>query len=269
MKTITSVQITPEKDESVLIKNLIKMEGAVILKNIVNKAKAEDLKTALLRALDEDRNKYGESYLFYGMVHALMNRGEEFIDLIAQADLHNIFKTILGHGCIIHAYNSSSMPGNKSNFSRSIHVDTPRLIPGYITNMGITIALDKFTPDNGAMEIMPSSFNDAVAPSEEKFENDKIVLGNLEVGDAILFNARCWHRGGINKTTQWRHAVSINICRAYMRQQFDYSTMLGEEKMNTLSDNVKQFLGHFVRMPNSMEEFLLPADKRKYKAGQE
>lgn len=269
MNKIQSVEMSVDNQELYKqIKGIVEKEGAVVIRKLIQKEEAESLKKALVRSLEEDNETYGSTYLFKGMVHALMNRGEEFIRLIEKTEIQNLFKPILGHGCIIHAYNSSSMPPKLTNYSRSIHVDCPRLIPGYITNVGLTIALDRFTPNNGAMEIAPHLFNMANPPSEELFNTEKIILDDLEVGDAILFNARCWHRGGINNTDQWRHAVTMNICRAYMRQQFDFPALL-KDKEESLSENAKQFLGYYVRMPKNMDEFLLPAELRLYKPGQE
>ncbi|MEO8769688.1 MAG: phytanoyl-CoA dioxygenase family protein [Ferruginibacter sp.] len=269
MSKITSVKISNDPKQFDEIRLLIEQEGAVILRGIITKETAQKLKQDLNSSLDEDLQQFGDNYIFKGMVHALMNRKKSFVELLDDKNILGIFRSILGKGAILHAYNSSSMPPALTNFSRSIHVDCPRLIPGYITNMGITIAVDAFTPTNGAMEIWPSSFTQMTAPSEENFVANKVDLDDLEIGDAILFNARCWHRGGINKTNDWRHAVTMNVCRAYMRQQFDFSELMGEEKIDTLSEDVKQFIGYNVRMPHNMEEFLLPADKRKYKAGQE
>ena len=148
-------------------------------------------------------------------------------------------------------------------------MDCPRLIHGYITNVGLTLALDAFTSDNGAMQIAPLLFDRANRPDEAAFESQMITLDNLEPGDAVLFNARCWHRGGLNRTDHWRHAVTMNVCRAYMRQQFDFPRMLKTDVVSGLSEDVKRFLGFYVRMPASMEEFLLPADQRPYRPGQE
>ena len=53
----------------------------------------------------------------------------------------------------------------KTNYSRRIHVDCPRLIPGYVTNMGATILLDDFTEDNGATWFLPGSHTRADQPS--------------------------------------------------------------------------------------------------------
>jgi ectoine hydroxylase-related dioxygenase (phytanoyl-CoA dioxygenase family) len=248
--------------------DLIRKHGAFVLRGAIDADTVQSLKLALIRALDEDDAFYGRDYKFRGMVHALMSRGPAFLDLLGNPAIRRIAKTVLGHGCIVHAYNSSSMPPGTSNYSRSIHVDCPRLIPDYVTNLGVTIALDPFNPETGGMEIMPQSFELGAAPDELAFQKgaEQPLLGP---GDAILFNARCWHRGGMNRTGNWRHAVTMNLCRSYMRQQFDYPRMLDQLHINGLDEDRRQFLGYYVRQPSSMAEFLLPAEQRLYRAGQE
>jgi ectoine hydroxylase-related dioxygenase (phytanoyl-CoA dioxygenase family) len=107
------------------------------------------------------------------------------------------------------------------------------------------------------------------APSTEEFDANKVVLEGLRPGDAVLSNARCWHQSGVNTTAHWRRAVTMNVCRAYMRQQFDFPRLIPAEVADGLSEDVRQFLGYHVRMPASMDEFFAPAEKRTYRAGQE
>src|SRR6266699_1735376 len=40
------------------------------------------------------------------------------------------FNAILGQGCTVYAYTSSSMPPNAVNYSGRLHVDCPRLLAG-------------------------------------------------------------------------------------------------------------------------------------------
>jgi ectoine hydroxylase-related dioxygenase (phytanoyl-CoA dioxygenase family) len=248
--------------------DLIHKNGAIVLRAVIDSDTVKELKQALTRALDEDDARHGREYKFRGMVHALMSRGPAFLDLLGNAAIRRICKSVLGHGCIVHAYNSSSMPPGASNYSRTIHVDSPRLIPDYITNMGVTIALDPFNAETGGMEIMPLSFASSEAPDEMTFQH-AAEQPLLAPGDAILFNARCWHRGGVNRSPHWRHAVSMNVCRSYMRQQFDFPRMLDQLAINGLDEDRRQFLGYYVRQPSSMAEFLLPAEQRLYRPGQE
>jgi ectoine hydroxylase-related dioxygenase (phytanoyl-CoA dioxygenase family) len=262
-------EVLENEDGVEKVSALVASRGAIILRSVIRRNDVQALKSALVQALQQDNERYGQEYVFKGMVHALMARGKPFCDLLGNRALLAIMRAILGPGCIIHAYNSSSMPPHHTNYSRTIHVDCPRLIHGYITNMGLTLALDAFTSDNGAMQIASLLFDRANRPDETDFESQMIILDNLEPGDAVLFNARCWHRGGLNRTDHWRHAVTMNVCRAYMRQQFDFPRMLNADVVSGLSEDVKRFLGFYVRMPVSMEEFLLPADQRPYRPGQE
>ena len=76
---------------------------------------------------------------------------------------------VLSDTCILYAYTSSSMPPAGSNYSRRIHVDCPRLIPGYWTNAGVMVALDDFTDENGVTE-----FHAALARADRAAERRRI-----------------------------------------------------------------------------------------------
>jgi ectoine hydroxylase-related dioxygenase (phytanoyl-CoA dioxygenase family) len=89
-----------------------------------------------------------------------------------------------------------------------------------------------------------------------------------KAGDAVIFNARIWHLGGKNETDRFRHAITMNVCRSYMRQRFDYPRMVPDSLVQTLGDVGKRFLGFNVRMPTCMSEYYLPENQRLYKSGQ-
>ncbi len=254
---------------SIQIDEIINIEGAVIVRNVFSEDFIQELKNNLQDCIDEDEKKFGRDYVFYGMVHALMTRKKCFRTVVEDELVTEVMRKVLGNGAIVHAFNSSSLPPQSSNFAGKIHVDSPRMVPGYITNMVLTIALDDFTKENGAMEIWPSSFDQKNPPAEEDFNNHMIRLDTVKAGDVILFNARCWHKGGMNTTQVWRHAIALTGCRPYMRQQFDFPKMFKKEDEALFSESFKQLMGYFVRTPQSIEQFLLPSDQRLYKGGQE
>jgi ectoine hydroxylase-related dioxygenase (phytanoyl-CoA dioxygenase family) len=263
----------PSHSSAVDIADAIASEGAVIVRGALPRDSIGELRGTLVRCLDEDLACYGPGYRFRGMVHALMTRGAPFLELLANPTLRRVSQKILGDGCIVHAFNSSSLPPRElnrgQNHSRGIHVDCPRLIPNYLTNIGWIFPLDPFTEANGAMELLPQSFTASEPPSEEEFAENRLSLAGLAPGDACCFNARCWHRGGINATDAWRHAVTVNVTRSYMRQQFDYPRMMDRQTLASLPEDTQRFLGYHVRMPTSLAEFQLPPDQRPYRPGQE
>ena len=73
--------------------------------------------------------------------------GGAFLDLFDDERLMAPFNAVLGDESIVYAYTSSSMPPGGGNYSVRIHTDCPRIIPGYVTNMGATILLDDFSSE--------------------------------------------------------------------------------------------------------------------------
>lgn len=201
------------------------------------------------------------------MVHNLMVRGAPFARLLENPKLQEYFSSLLGDTCILYAYTSSSMPAGGSNYSHRIHVDSPRFIPGYWTNAGMMLALDDYTEENGATYFLPGSHKSPDVPSQEHFFQ-QAQRAFPRAGDAVVFSARTWHMGGQNRTETPRHAVTMNICRSFMRQRFDYPRLVPEEIVNQLGSVGKRFLGFHVRVPVSLEEYYCPPGQRHYLANQ-
>ncbi|HLI95041.1 MAG TPA: phytanoyl-CoA dioxygenase family protein [Candidatus Baltobacteraceae bacterium] len=246
----------------------IRKRGFTIAPGIVSADEVGDLKQSLEKAIAEDLNAWhGREYTDAHMVLNLMTRGMPFVRLLENDLLHAYLGPLLGDTCILYAYTSSSMPAGGTNYSRRVHVDCPRVIPNYITNVGVTIALDNFTNENGAMELLPGSFTREQPPSEDEFDEHSERAYPL-AGDAIIFNARTWHRGGVNRTSAYRHAVTMNVCRSYMRQQFDYPRLVAPDVIGELGPLGRRFLGFNVRMPASLDEYYVPAEQRLYQPNQ-
>ena len=119
--------------------------------------------------------------------------------------LHAYLTPLLGDTCILYAYTSSSMPPSGANFSHRVHVDSPRVIPGYWTNVGVMVALDDYTDRERSDAVPPASFErvDAAARSRSSWSRARRRLP--KAGDAVVFNARTWHMGGMNRPSS--HAM--------------------------------------------------------------
>jgi ectoine hydroxylase-related dioxygenase (phytanoyl-CoA dioxygenase family) len=247
----------------------LKGNGVALVPGVLARDAALSTRPLLQRAIDEDLERFGDdpNYIDRWMVHNLMVRGEPFLKLLDNERLHAYLAEVISNTNIVYAYTSSSMPPNGTNYSGRIHTDCPRVIPGYWTNVGVMVALDDFTAENGATYFLTKSQWREDAPSEEEFVANAIRL-YPKAGDAIFFNARTWHRGGINTTDKPRHCVTINVCRAYMKQRFDYPRLIPKDLIAELGPLGRRFIGMDSRVPASMEEYHLPASQRLYKSGQ-
>ena len=180
-----------------------------------------------------------------------------------------VFRNFLGPTCILYAYQTSSMPPHGTNYSHRVHIDCPRLIPGYPTNMGAFFALDDITEENGATYFLPGSQIATEAPSEEEFmaHAEQRCAGGFAHHDKP---ARVASRRR-NFTDKPRHALTIGACRSYMRSRFDFPRLIentGSDILDRLGPVGRRFLGYNVRIPASMQEYYLPPDQRLYLANQ-
>jgi len=201
------------------------------------------------------------------MVHNPMLLDPVFFGILQHPGVISAMDALLSATSIVYAFTTSSMPAGGTNYSNRIHVDCPRVIPNYVSNIGIILALDDFTEENGATYFLPSSFESEDPPLRDEFFANAVRVFP-KAGDMVVFNARTWHLGGANETDTDRHALTINACRSYMRQRFDYPRMIDTEISKRLSPILRRVLGFNVRVPSSMDEYYLPPEERLYLPGQ-
>jgi len=239
--------------------------GSVIVPDVLCAAFIQQAREQIDRAIELEAQYHGtRDHKDFGMVLLCALYGGAFWTLFDNPDAMEPFNAILGDGCIVYAYTSSCMPPSASNYSARIHVDCPRIIPGYITNMGATILLDDFTENNGATWYLPGSHTLATPPDEASFYRQarRVVA---PAGSAWFFNARTWHAGGGNASPHWRRALTINMCRPWMKQRLDIPRALQHLDTSTLSAAARQKLGFDSRVPANYDEYYLPADQRLFK----
>jgi ectoine hydroxylase-related dioxygenase (phytanoyl-CoA dioxygenase family) len=241
-------------------------DGLVVVPAVLDAAEVGTLRGELAAAIDEDLVRCPDVF-DRGMVHNCMARGERMAALLDHPLLNAWLKALLGDSCILYAYQSSSVMPGAGNYGSRIHVDSPRFIPGYATNVGVIFPLDDFTEQNGATWYLRGSHLRAELPDETTFRA-QASRALCAAGDMVVFNARLAHAAGENRSAHARHALTINACRSYMRQRFDFPRLLPQALIERLGTDGRRLIGMNVRMPTSLAEFYLPEDQRLYKPGQ-
>lgn len=202
------------------------------------------------------------------LIHDLICQDLEFAKLLEDSRLQDLISPLLGHAWIMYALTSSSIPPFGENYSSRMHVDSPRFQPGYVTNVGVIWTLDEYREDNGALQVLPGSHHSSVMPSEGYFNRNSVKV-LCSPGSLILFNARVVHRTGSNKTDEWRHSVTMNCCRCFMKQRMDWVRFVPEDISEKVNDQARRILGFDTRLPSSLEELFVPESDRLYKGNQE
>lgn len=248
---------------------LVRSRGYAVLSCFYDTVTCETLKADLVNAINEYKtfssSDRSEKDRFH--IHDLMNHSPLFCRMLEDPRLQQLLAPLLGEFWIMYAFTSSSVPPRGTNYGHRVHNDCPRFAPGYIFNVGLLWALDEFTQENGGTVVLPGSHHVEDTPSTELFENHAIQL-TAPAGTLILFNARMYHRSGENTTDTWRHSLTMNACRSYMKQRMDWVRMIIPSHTDTLNAQARRIIGFDTRLPTSLEEFFVPEEQRLYKANQ-
>ena len=243
----------------------IQTQGYAVVEDVVSADFIEECKAEMLEAIKKEAEWHGKhDYKDYGQVLLCSLYGGTFISLFDNPRVMEPVNAVLGSGCIVYGYTSSSMPPGRTNYGGRIHRDSPRYIPGYITNVGVIIMLDDFTEENGATWFLPGSEEGPDLPEEQEFyANARRMVA--PAGSGFYFNARVCHAGGINQSDKWRHAITINMCRPWMKQRLDIPRAMERMDLEGVSETALQKLGFRAQVPASYEEFHAPPEFRKFR----
>lgn len=250
-------------------RDLVNKQGFALVDNFLPQHSVTPMVDAIAELIREDLTSWSRNphYRDSWMVMNLMFRHRLFVEFLNDTRLREFAEPIIGTNAILYSFTSSSMPPSESNFSRRIHVDSPRFIPEYPTNLGFVIPLTDFTSMNGGTEVLPFSHLREEMPSPAEFSSNLISI-EARAGQALLFNARLWHSGGLNQTNSPRHALTVNMCRSFMRQHFDFCRMVNEVFEEFASPEAYSLIGWDVRMPTSLDEYYVEESARLYKSNQ-
>ncbi|MEZ5224998.1 MAG: phytanoyl-CoA dioxygenase family protein [Ilumatobacteraceae bacterium] len=148
----------------------VETKGFTVVRDAVDPGLAGSWRKALAVLTARQRSQITERTAIDDfMVHNPMLLDASFYEAIEHPAVVDAIDTFLTSTGLVYAFTTSSMPAGGSNYSRRVHVDCPRVIPGYITNLGVIIALDDFTEDNGATYFLPGSFERLDSPTDDEF----------------------------------------------------------------------------------------------------
>ena len=210
------------------------------------------------------------------LVRFLVNKGDEFIDLLRPGPVRDIATHVLGEVFQLSSYNGHiAHPGGETRFHTDqfwmpppVRAGAPTpLKPGSVTRTGnrghhvvgdpgarpewiapaftcnAMWTLDDFTADNGATIVVPGSHQFGRQPDHDLDEGANWVPAICPAGSAIVFESRTWHSTGANRSNATRIGLTINFCAPQMRQQENLLLGTAPAVLDALDDDLRALLG--------------------------
>ena len=225
-------------------------DGYTLLERAIDRSFCAELSAAL--APFETGRPMGRN-AFEGLrshrVYSLAGKGEPFRRLAEQPDVLAVIDRVLMPSYLLSTEQSIRLhPGEQA---QSWHTDdafyhTPR---PHSHPLAVTViwAIEDFTADNGATELIPGSHRWADDHPDDR--RAPAISAVMPAGSALLFDAALWHRGGHNRTTGTRLAISPQYCQPYLRPQESQLLIVPPDAARACSERMRTLLGYSIHPP--------------------
>ncbi|NQD38059.1 hypothetical protein HPT27_13585 [Permianibacter sp. IMCC34836] len=225
------------------------------------------LDAALLQYADLHQ-QLGYTNAEQGGAHHVLAKGGVFLETLSFLSRLDWLTHYLRSKLVINSYGGFDNRRDRKLYVRNIHRDIRFFSTERPLMLNLLVMIDDFTIHNGATHLLPGSHRQEQQPDDALFyARAERAVGRS--GDLLVFDSRLWHAAGHNETDGSRRALTITLTSPFFKPQFDYCRALGDSQCQACSDEVKQLLGYYARIPATLSEWYQPADKRFYRGDQD
>ncbi|TDZ29313.1 Uncharacterized protein C8035_v011309 [Colletotrichum spinosum] len=179
-------------------------------------------------------------------IYALLNKSPAFYKFPVHPALTALNAHFLDRGFLLNAFHSVYIqPGEAP---QALHhddsvVSVPRPHRPYGT--GVMVAIDDFTPSNGATVVIPGSHTwaDRVPRREDTIP---VVMPR---GSAVFFLGTLWHGGGENVSRAERRSMTIQYCQPWVRPLENQVLAVDWDKLEGMPRGLVDMMGYGVGDP--------------------
>ncbi len=247
-------------------------DGYVILEGLLGRDEVAEIRAAL--APFEARCPTGRNN-FEGertqRVYSLAGKGLVFMRLAEQPRVAALLDALLLPNWLLS--NLQSIRIHPGETAQPWHTDDafyllPR--PRGLLAVSTIWAIEDFTDDNGATELVPGSH---AWRDERPDPTTSTIRARMPAGSVVLFDGATWHRGRDNRSSATRLAISPQYCQPWLRPQESQLLIAPPAIAAGYSARGRAMLGYSIHPPflgqvDGMHPLRLVApDYREHKTG--
>ena len=188
-------------------------------------------------------------------VYTLVARGRVFEKIAADPRILALIGRFLQPNFLLSASHAIDLgPGETP---QSIHSDDGfyrQRRPRAAIGISVIGAIDRFTRENGATEVIPGSHlwgepGDPARPNDPAEIEAMLVPMEMPPGAALVFQGTLLHRGGRNVTSRPRLAFTNQYCEPWARPQENFWLSVPKEIVREMSPEAQKLLGYEIAPP--------------------
>jgi ectoine hydroxylase-related dioxygenase (phytanoyl-CoA dioxygenase family) len=181
-------------------------------------------------------------------VYALLAKAPSVAALVEHPAVLELVDAILHPNYLLSANLAINVhPGETA---QTLHTDDGYCrIPRPREPMGVSAiwAIDDFTDDNGATEVIPGSHtwgDEAPHPNDER-----VLQVTMPAGSVVVFMGTLLHRGGANRSNGTRLGITPQYCQPWIRQIENMTLAVPPSVASAFSPLVRSLLGYSIHPP--------------------
>lgn len=208
--------------------------GFTVLRDALPPDTVAAMRVALDRILADQTARFGGAEKLAriddaGQARALLQEDDVFLTLLDLPPLDAIVEAVLGPAALVMQQNGIVMPpGAAEHHQQSWHRDLPYQfwVGTRPIALGALTVLDDFTETSGATRFLPGSHRHEHMPSEA-FIAGWGYEARAKAGSIVVFDAMCFHAGGVNRGSAPRRAVNTLFGVPLLAQQIAFTARPG------------------------------------------
>lgn len=223
----------------------LQRDGYVILPDLLTAEQVAGIKEAVLPLLDhKGRNPFeGKSTQ---RIYSVLNKTRA-CDVIADHPrvLALLDRLLLPNYLLSMLQVINILPGERAQMLHTDDAFYPLPRPRKALGAATIWAIDDFTADNGATDVIPGSHlwgEEAPDPADRR----PVVM---PAGSCVFFLGTLWHGGGANRSERPRLAVTAQYCEPWVRPQEAFTLSMTRETVRAVSEDIRRMLGYSIHPP--------------------
>jgi ectoine hydroxylase-related dioxygenase (phytanoyl-CoA dioxygenase family) len=220
-------------------------DGYVILPDLLTPAQLDEIREAVTPLLDRHGRNGFEGHATQ-RVYSVLNKTAA-CDVIADHPrvLALLDRMFMPNYLLSMLQAINILPGEQAQMLHSDDSFYPLPRPRAPLGAATIWAIDDFTADNGATDIIPGShlWGDRMP---EDSEREPVVM---RAGSCVFFPGTLWHGGGANRSDCPRLAVTAQYCEPWLRPQEAFTLSMTRDTARRVSEDIRRMLGYSIHPP--------------------
>ncbi len=236
-------------DERSLRLQTLERDGFLVLPQVLGPTEVQALIAALepweqLRPMGRN-NFEGERSR---RVYSLVGKGEVFLALAEHPVIVELLEQLLMPSWLLSTLQSIRLyPGESEQPWHADDTFYPVARPHGPLSISTIWALEDFSEDNGATELIPGSHRWGMEHPDERPHT--VTRAVMPAGSVVIFDGGLWHRGGANRSQRTRLCISPQYCQPWLRPQESQLLIAPPELARGFTPRMRSMLGYNIHPP--------------------